>query len=201
VDGASLRKEGVGRLDYALQAPTIERLRGEASALKPTAHRIQTELYELYTDGQDFRSPVRFGIADRGDELFRLHQSSELRDLANALADTPMEPTKAGYLYYDVGDRIGIHTDLPACELVLLAALDDGAPPLVVHPELRTRTPEELVDLALRTEGAPPGGISVPLHPSGLCGLFGGGLPHQTRPVEPGGEAVVITLCFAGLPK
>jgi hypothetical protein len=51
----------------------------------------------------------------------------------------------------------------PACELVLPAAVDAVAPPIVVHPELRTLASEQLVELAEKTDGAPPGGITVPV--------------------------------------
>lgn len=193
-----LRRDGFGRLGYSLPANVRSRLRAEAAELEASAARVVTEAFELHAEGQEFRSPVSFRISESGAELQRLHQSSELRTLANALAQTEMEPTKVGYLYYGAGDRIGLHTDLPACELVLLAAFDAAAPPLVVHPELRTLTPDRLSELAERSDGAPPGGITVPLDEGALVGLIGGGLPHQTRPVAHGSEAVVVTLCYAG---
>jgi hypothetical protein len=197
-DAAILRRDGFGRLGYSLPADALVRLRAEAAELKGAAERVETDAYELHADGQDFRSPVSFGISEPGAELRGLHESSELRTLANELAGTEMEPSKVGYLYYGAGDRIGLHTDLPACELVLLAAFDSVAPPLVVHPELRTLTPEQLAELAEKTDGAPPGGIAVTLDDAALVGLIGGGLPHQTRPVAPGSEAVVATLCYVG---
>lgn len=197
-DADTLRRDGFGRLRYSLPADVRVRLRAEAAELEAAASRVETHAYELRADGQEFRSPVSFGISEHGTELQRFHESSELRRLAGELAGTEMEPTKAGYLYYGAGDRIGLHTDLPACELVLLAAIDAVAPPLVVHPELRALTPEQLVQLAEETGGAPPGGVAVPLDDAFLVGLIGGGLPHQTRPVGRGSEAVVATLCYAG---
>jgi hypothetical protein len=196
IDGAALRRDGFGRLGYSLPADALARLRAEAAELKPTAERVETDAYELHADGQEFRSPVSFGISSPGEELRRLHESSDLRTLASELAGSSMEPSKVGYLYYGAGDRIGLHTDLPACELVLLVAFDAVAPPLVVHPELRSLTPEELAALAESTDGSPPGGISVTLDAAALVGLIGGGLPHQTRAVAPGSEAVVATLCY-----
>ena len=198
VDADTLRHDGFGRLRYSLPADALIRLRAEAAELEAVASRVETDAYELHADGQEFRSPVSFGISESGAELRRLHEGSELCTLASELAGTDMRPTKVGYLYYGAGDRVGLHTDLPACELVLLAAFDSVAPPLVVHPELRTLTSEQLAELAERTNGAPPGGITVPLDAAALVGLIGGGLPHQTRPVARGSEAVVATLCYAG---
>ena len=197
IDGTALRRDGFGRLGYSLPADALARLCAEAAELKPTAERVETDAYEVHADGQDFRSPVRFGFSKPGEELRGLHERSDLRTLACELSGTSMEPTKVGYLYYSAGDRIGLHTDLPACELVLLAAFDAVAPPLVVHPELRSLTPEVLAEFAEGTDGAPPGGISVKLDDAALVGLIGGGLPHQTRPVAPGLEAVVASLCYA----
>lgn len=198
IDSARVRDSGFGRLPAAVPAATLARLRAEAEELGAVATLTQTVEYELGADGQDFRSPVRFRMACAGDELRGLHESATLRRLATEVADEPMEPTNVGYLYYDAGDRIGLHTDLPACELVLLVALEPVAPPLVVHPELRGVPPDQLRALAEGAEGAPSGGISVPIDDSSFVALFGGGLPHQTRPVSHGEEGVVATLCYVG---
>lgn len=187
----------MGRLDAAIPRSLLPRLRAEAAELRASAEYVETDAYELYAGGQDFRSPVRFHISEDGDALRQLHEHDELCELASALAGTRMMPTKAGYLHYEEGDRIGLHTDLPACQLVLLAALGAQAPPLVVHPELRGLEPQRLKDLAVRTDGTPPGGTDVALDDSAVIGLFGGGLPHQTRPVASASEGVVITLCYA----
>lgn len=195
---SQLRENGFERLAYALPLPVLDDLRGEAARLRPTAAVVETTAYEVRADGQEFRSPVRYHVSEHGGRLRALHEGDELCGLAADLAGTEMRPTKAGYLFYERDDRIGLHTDLPACELVLLAALDPVAPPLVVHPELRSLTPEELAELAVAVDGAPAGGVNVPLDDSAVVGLFGGGLPHQTRPVGAGSEAVVLTLCYAG---
>ena len=176
----------------------LAQLRGEAHAKSAEAKRVTTGAYELHADGQDFRSPVSYRIAHPGERLRRLHEGEAFRQLASELAGLSMEPSKVGYLYYDAGDRIGLHTDLPECQLVLLAAIESTAPPLVVHPELKDLTPEELARLAENTAGAPDGGISIPLDDTSLVALLGGGLPHQTRPVAAGSEAVVATLCYVG---
>lgn len=194
---SNLRRDGAGRLNAAIPRSMLPRLRAEAAELRGSAECVETEGYELYAGGQDFRSPVRFHISEYGDALRHLHEHEELCDLANSLAGTRMMPTKAGYLHYEVGDRIGLHTDLPACQLVLLVALGAQAPPLVVHPELRGLAPERLKELAMRTNGTPPGGTDVALDDGSVIGLFGGGLPHQTRPVASASEGVVVTLCYA----
>lgn len=200
---ADLRAE-LHRTGFAsVRMPEAEAARpalfAEAVTLQERAERIVKDAYELWADDQEFRSPVRYGIAFDTDRLRALHTSPELRRTANELAARQMEPTYSGYLYYEDGDYIGLHTDLPACELTLLAAVGPNCPPLVVHRELAVLAPERLKDFAEAAGGAPDGGTALPIVPGSLVALFGGGLPHQTRPVATEGVAVVATLCFAGV--
>ena len=170
----------------------------EARELHAGAERIVKDKYELWTDGQEFRSPVRYGIAFDTDSLRNVHASSRMLDLAADLAGRPMEPTYSGYLYFEDGDFIGLHTDLPACELTFLAPVAAECPPLVVHPELVGRRPEELKEFSAAAQGSPAGGVSLPIVPDSLVALFGGGLPHQTRRVKTTAPSIMATLCYAG---
>jgi hypothetical protein len=193
-----LRRDGCARLPDVVAPQALEALRAESQNLRASATTVETSAFELHADGQDFRSPVRFHTSVEGDVLRAIHESRHLCALASDVAATPMRPSKAAYLFYETDDHIGLHTDLPACELVLLAALDAGAPPLVIHPDLRSLTPEELADVAIGANGAPPGGVEIPLDDSAVVALFGGGLPHQTRPVGARLGAAVATFCYVG---
>jgi hypothetical protein len=188
---------------YATVTPPVvppgQALKAEADGLHPAAERVVKEAYELWADGQEFRSPVRYGFAPETNDLKGLHGSRGLRELASELADTDVEPTYSGYLFYEDGDFIGLHTDLPACELTLLVAVGDDCPPLVVHPELAGMPAEELKALSETSHGAPAGGLALPIVPGSAVALFGGGLPHQTRPILQGRASVVATLCYAGV--
>lgn len=174
-------------------------LKVEAAGLHTGAERVVKDVYELWADGQEFRSPVRYGFAPETNDLKSLHGSRELRDLASELADAQVEPTYSGYLFYEDGDFIGLHTDLPACELTLLVAVADDCPPLVVHPEFVGVPAEELKDLSETSRGAPKGGLALAIVPGSAIALFGGGLPHQTRPIPQGRASIVATLCYAGV--
>ena len=195
---AQLQREGFARFPHVLAPRMLETLRTESRDLRAAAAAVETREYELHADGQDFRSPVRFHTSEQGQALRVVHESRDLCELANDIAATHMRPSKAAYLFYETDDHIGLHTDLPACELVLLVALESAAPPLVVHPELRFLAPEELAEVAKRAEGAPSGGVRIPLDASTVVALFGGGLPHQTRPVRAGMRSVVATFCYVG---
>jgi len=194
----SLLEEGFAAIPTSRLDTTGAAFAGEAAALRERAERVAKDAFELWADGQEFRSPVSYGIAFDTERLHDLHFGGELRELANGLAGRDMEPTYSGYLYFEDGDFIGLHTDLPACELTFLAPVRPACPPLVVHPELAGMGPERLKELAEAVHGTPTGGTELPIATGGLVALFGGGLPHQTRPVRPGGASVVATLCYAG---
>lgn len=195
--GTRLRRAGYCP---AIPLPRADELADEAAASLPRAELTETTAFELYVDGQDMRSPVRYRLAPPGPGLARLHESDALRKLASALLGTGAEPSKTGYLHYLAGDRIGVHTDLPSCELTLLVAVTETAPALVVHPELADLSPEELLRLAEEAGGAPAGGVAVPVERGVAVALYGGGLPHQTRPVARAEEGIVATLCYVGAP-
>jgi len=170
----------------------------EAAELHSRAERVAKDKYELWTDGQEFRSPVSYAMTFDTESLREVHTGDRMLELARTLAGQPMEPTYSGYLYFEDGDFIGLHTDLPACELTFLAAVAPECPPLVVHPELAGRQPEDLKALSEVTHGSPPGGVALTVAPGSLVALFGGGLPHQTRRIPTGAGSIMATLCYAG---
>ena len=130
----SLLEEGFAAIPTSRLDTTGAAFAGEAAALRERAERVAKDAFELWADGQEFRSPVSYGIAFDTERLHALHFGGELRELANGLAGRDMEPTYSGYLYFEDGDFIGLHTDLPACELTFLAPVRPACPPLVVHP-------------------------------------------------------------------
>jgi hypothetical protein len=193
-----LKAHGYATVTSSIVTPN-DFLKVEADGLHAAAERVVKDEYELWTDGQEFRSPVQYGFAPETTDLNGLHSSAELRNLASELTDGVAEPTYSGYLFYEDGDFIGLHTDLPACELTLLVAVADDCPALVVHPELAGMQPEELKALSEASHGAPNGGLALPIVPGSAIALSGGGLPHQTRPIPRGRASIVATLCYAGV--
>lgn len=193
-----LDASGVGRWEGALHADTVALLTDEARRLRPSAELVETTEYDLGGNGQKVRSPMRFRAAFAREALQRVHESDILAELASELSGCEMQPTETAYLYFGRGDFIGLHTDIPACELTFLVPLGAAAPPLVAHPELRGREPSDLLELARQTHGAPDGGLAFPLPADGLLVLTGQVAPHQTRPVGDAADAVLATLCFAG---
>lgn len=193
---ADLEAVGVAAWQAALDSEVLSSLRIEAQEARPHAQLVETTAYELGTNGQRVRSPMRFLASFGGETLQRIHESRALTDVATTIAGCAMQPSETAYLYFRDGDGIGLHTDIPACELTFLVPLGDAAPPLVVHPELRDEDPNEMLALARRSQGAPAGGVVVPLPRNGLLALDGRIAPHQTKPVAGAGDAVLATLCY-----
>lgn len=204
-DGSRLRglrddldTRGVGEWERALRPETMSLLGGEARRAGSEAELVETTAYELGAGGQKMRSPMRFLAAFGGETLCEIHESDAMAELASRLAGREMRPSETAYLYFRSGDFIGLHTDLPACELTFLVPVGASAPPLVVHPELRATEPADLLELARRSSGTPEGGVAIPLPSEGLLALDGRLAPHQTRPVANGEDAIIATLCYAG---
>ena len=193
---SALAAQGACAVGPFLDRERTALLCSEAAACFERAERRVLDGYELGVGGQEMRSPVRLGT-DEGDRLREAHESEEMVALASELGGRPMEPSHTAYLYYREGDFIGLHLDLPACELTFLAGVDDDAPPLVVHPELRGRAPEELLELARATNGLPDGGVALPVAPGALVALDGGVAPHHTPLHRPARRASALaTLCY-----
>ena len=193
---SALTSQGACAVGPFFDAERTALLSSEAAACFERAEPMVLTEYQLGVGGQQMRSPVRLAVAE-GDRLRETHESEQMVTLASELAGAPMQPSHAAYLYYRTGDFIGLHLDLPACELTFLAGVDADAPPLVVHPELRGRSPEELLELARATSGVPEGGVPPPVAPGELIALDGGVAPHHTPRHRPAGRvSALASLCY-----
>jgi hypothetical protein len=193
---AEIASRGAYTLDGLLPAGRVDELADEGESCLGSAEPLKLEEFQLGVEGQLMRSPMRLAVAP-GALLNEVHRDGELVELVSSLAGRAMEPSKTVYLYFRGGDFIGLHLDQPACELVLLAALDEDAPPLVVYPELRDSSPEELLELAKASAGAPPGGAALPIRRGSMIALDGGVAPHQTPPRAGDADvSTLVTLCY-----
>ena len=195
---AELEAVGVADWPGALHGDVLSSLIDEAREARPHAQVVETTEYELGVNGQRVRSPMRFLASFGGAALQTVHESDALTEVASRITGCTMRPSETAYLYFREGDGIGVHTDIPACELTFLVPLGDAAPPLVVHPELRDTDPVDILALAQRSSGAPDGGVAIPLPHQGVLALDGRVAPHQTRPVSGSVDAVLATLCYVG---
>jgi hypothetical protein len=195
---ADLGRRGASRTAAIGLAGVIENLAAEAAIEAAAAEAVELREYQLGVEGQEMRSPMRFGTSG-GAVLAAIHEHDDLRELASGLAGRPMTPSKSAYLYFEEDDdRIGLHMDLPACELTLVVGIAGDAPPLVAYPELQGTPPQELLRLAQQSDGAPPGGTPFELAPGEVVALVGGRVPHQTPPAHRREAGIVASLCYVG---
>ncbi len=202
-DTADLRDEltalGAGHAGSLAPSQLLAGLEDESTVAFDRAFEFEATAYELGADGQVVRSPWRLAIADAGPILRSVHQSPEAAKLVSEIAGVPLAPTKASYLYFrNDTDFIGFHTDVPACEVVLLVGVTDRSAELVLYPHLEHAEPSELLELSRGSGGAPEGGQSLPVERGGVVALVGRRVPHQTPRAIRSGRAVQASLCYAG---
>lgn len=169
----------------------------EALRQRPLGTRMRSASFYLNEAGRYFASPMRFVSSPPGPFLRYLHHHPQTLRLVNAVAAQKMRPTTASYNYYRGGSYIGLHTELPACQLVLIVAAIGAVPPLLVYPQLRGLTPADLLRRAKATAGAPPGGIPLRIPRRGFAILRGRRTPHRRALVRTGDRTIGVgTLCY-----
>lgn len=111
----------------------------------------------------------------------------------------PVGPSgnRGSYSYYArAGDCLGVHRDIPTCDIAVISLLHDnfssseegGA--LVVYPD---RVDEPLSEIR-KMPGQ--GALRLTLSPGHTVLLFGGIVPHQVLPVVEGQVRIISALCF-----
>jgi hypothetical protein len=134
-----------------------------------------------------------------GPELTRLHRSPGLQRLIRAVTGNPLlrRSGNLSYMYYYPGSFIDVHTDVPSCTVTVLTTVIGQTPPLVAYPRLHGLRPRQLLAVARRTGGRPPGGVALELPVGGLLVIDGRRLPHRRPLVRPGqGPYGIAALCF-----
>jgi NAD(P)-dependent dehydrogenase (short-subunit alcohol dehydrogenase family) len=154
--------------------------------------------YGLGPDGSYFSGPMQFRSSTPGTWLTWVHRHPSLQRLARGLTGNPdlVPEDSLSYMYYSAGSFIHVHTDVPECEITLLASVVGQVPPLVVYPRFRSRSPRELMSLANASSGVPAGGRQVPIPADGFLAIDGRGLPHRRTEVVADGTVVLATLCY-----
>lgn len=158
----------------------------------------QWDRYGLGSDISYFSGPMQFRSSAPGTWLTWVHRHPSLQRLARGLTGNPglVPEDSLSYMYYSAGSFIHVHTDVPECEITLLASVVGQVPPLVVYPRFRARSPRELMRLANASSGIPAGGRQVPIPIGGFLAIDGRGLPHRRPEVVTDGTVVLATLCY-----
>jgi NAD(P)-dependent dehydrogenase (short-subunit alcohol dehydrogenase family) len=162
----------------------------------------QWDRYGLGADGSYFSGPMQFRSSTPGTWLTWVHRHPDLQRLARGLTGNPnlVPEDSLSYMYYSAGSFIHVHTDVPECEITLLASVVGQVPPLVVYPRFRSRSPRELMRLANASSGVLAGGRQVPIPVDGFLAIDGRGLPHRRPEFVADGIVVLATLCYRTRP-
>jgi hypothetical protein len=177
-----------------LPADQWRSVRGEANRLRPSAERHDRTDFRLNADGRVLCARRNWFVG-HGKVVKVVHGSAWTSGL-EALVGTALRPTYSSYLYYERGDFLGLHRDHGACALTLVVWLSGPAGPLFLHPQIDGRPEDELLALATKWDGHPPGGEEVDIR-HGPVLLRGDRVPHHRPPHPYEEELAVATLCFA----
>jgi hypothetical protein len=178
-----------------ITATELGELRREAIRLRGTASRHVRQSFAITDDGRVL-GPVRNWVAPAGEALGRVHASPRLLARLKRSLGHSVRPSLASYLYYGRMDSLALHVDQPVCAAVVLLRLDGSPGPLHVHPELRDRSAQQILELAVASGGHPPGGTLVDLR-TGPVLLAGGTVPHHRPPHEEDEELILASLCYS----
>lgn len=177
----------------------LPELTAEATAQRDLASASEWSGYGLSDDGTYVSGGMSFESAPPGEALSELHQHGVLRELiADVTGNRRLQACgNVAYMYFREGSYIDVHTDVSECQLTVLTSVVNQAPELLAYPRLRGLGPQQLLGVARRNRGRPPGGALLEVPVGGLLVLDGRRLPHRRRQVLPGTSPfTVAALCF-----
>jgi hypothetical protein len=155
-------------------------------------------------DGRGIHPPRRLFRASGGEVQRELCHADWLLRFMSKECGLRIEPTGDGgtYAYYtNLGDFIGLHLDVDACDVVLITMLRDTSEPfefagsLVYYPDLIGRS------LAGLPAMGAPGGVAIKLQVGQSAIMLGGVVPHYVAATGFRQERVISVICFRGVPE
>lgn len=191
-----IKRDGFVHLKKLLTMEATLTLASEARDRRSSAGESVARSYQLGDSGR-VGSPRAHLSSFPGICLRSLHEDPALLAAVRALTGRLLLPTRASYIYYRLGDFIGLHTDVSPCTLTLIIGVLGETEPLILHPELLALAPEQLYEKACRSHGLPTGGMPVPIPAEGALALLGSKLPHHRPPTRK--ESAIATLCYAAI--
>lgn len=186
-----LNEWGFAQLPDVLPPRRLALIDEEAKSIYPRSERYIHDRFDV-EDGV-VTSSATYRSAVGGPALCALWASRAFVELLSSAAGSALTPTRCSYLFYERDDHIGLHLDVNDCELTVTFGLW-GAQPVVIYPEFRSLSTDDLVELAQRTAGRPEGGEEVPLRPRSVLLNYGTRTPHR-RPPAPG-LTCVAAMCY-----
>jgi hypothetical protein len=102
------------------------------------------------------------------------------------------------YSYYvRERDFLGVHRDVEACDLAVIACVEESGAPTGGTAGALSLWPDRTEELVSEIRRRPaPGRVTVRLGPGEAIVLLGGLVPHALEPLAAGHRRVVAPLCF-----
>lgn len=187
-----LHYQASGALLAAMRACQDE-ARERRSKARATEHLDQTG---VTVDRACIISSPSSALAVRGGAAMdALVANAEFKEIVQSRAERAIVPVIKGYKFYRDGDFLGIHTDLPQCDLTVTFAISDGLEPVYYYPDGYKRSRSDLEVLYAGGPVVPRSTHLMPLETTALNIFSGRDLPHA-RPLHSGPEAGIATVCY-----
>jgi len=178
-------------------ATTMESLRTEAwsSYVEGTDQHCWTPDGEEFRGGTPRRKLITSGAGPVQDSLYA---SPAVYAALSAVCGMPIVPSgnRGSYSYYvRPGDFLGLHRDIPTCDVALITVLfdsgsDDQGGALIVYPDRMTEP------LSCLRAAPNDGAVAVSMNAGDTIVMYGGLLPHRIRRTATGQARIVSVLCF-----
>lgn len=121
--------------------------------------------------------------------------NAEFKEIVQSRAERALVPVIKGYKFYRDGDFLGIHTDLPQCDLTVTFAISDGLKPFYYYTDGYKQPRSDLEALYAGGHVVPRSTHFMPLETTALNIFSGRDLPHSP-PLHSGPEAGIATVCY-----
>lgn len=192
-----LRRGGFAVSDDLVDGATAAALRAEAHASFAGADAQETWEPDL-EEGRGGTPRRRLLTAGAGPAQDAFYAEPSVAAVLSDLCGVEVTPSgnRGSYSYYcRPGDFLGLHRDVPTCDVALITVLHDSptadqSGALVLYPG---RIEEPLSSVRERPH---EGAVVVRLRPGQTIVLLGGLVPHRVRRVAPGQARVISVLCY-----
>lgn len=132
-----------------------------------------------------------------GPTLVQIHEDPVLVADVSRRMGRAMYPTRCTYLRYRKGDFLGVHTDMPTCEVSLLFTVEGEAGPMRSYLDQATDTANSLGEWVVSEGQFPRGGKDFVYQPRECLALVGRATPHARLPQND--HAVIGAMFYSGL--
>lgn len=197
LDSPLLRRGGFDVLDGLLNPDSLQALLAEAATLMPGASESRVDTRDHH-EGRGGTPARKFLSSPGGSAQDAFYTAPWLVGVLQDVTGLPVHPTgeRGTFTYYArTGDYLDLHRDVEHCDLAVITCLHDDGPHAGPGGALRLY-PRHAAQPLSAVRADPGGAVDVRLHPGHTAILYGGIVPHEVLPTEPGQRRIVSVLCY-----